>query len=298
MLHRACWNDYEHDWERDCKTKVKKNIKALHEAHVRFNIIDDRNGKALLHYIAEYSVPEAIGLLIEYGALTALKTRDDLMTPLHMAVLGNKVENVKFLLKYGVTGLEGVRDKWGRTALNLAARYGRTDIVKAILEHNPRLIDDKNNQGWTALHYAAYYKHENMVQYLIDNHAGLNMRTQNGKTALQYAVKTNWHDGNIIRLLVRNNKDLTGENEALEWAVMVNDKEMIKILIERGVDVNVKNEYDELVIEKARTPAIKKLIKNAAKVRADYLASQQIQPQPVATHKDNKVDDISRQYGS
>lgn len=54
---------------------------------------------------------------------------------MHLAAQsGNAVEIVKLLLQY--TDEINLRDRWGRTALYLAAENGSIDIVKILLENN------------------------------------------------------------------------------------------------------------------------------------------------------------------
>jgi ankyrin repeat protein len=47
--------------------------------------------------------------------------------------------------------------------------------------------DKQNNEGWTALMYAANYGHENIARLLVENKASLSMTNQAGYTALYYA---------------------------------------------------------------------------------------------------------------
>ena len=49
-------------------------------------------------------------------------------------------------------------------------------------------VNNKNNNGWTALIYAAANNHESMVSLLIDRGADINSKNSNGNTALDIAI--------------------------------------------------------------------------------------------------------------
>lgn len=238
-MDKYSWNDTwgQIDWGHDCKTKVKKTINELHRAGVNLNMMDYKGEKAPIHYIAEYYPSDVLALLLTCGALSALRAKDDLIA-LHYAVKGNKPENIKILLKYGVTGIERSKDKWGRTALDFAANAKMTDIVKILCDFNPNLANMQNNYGWTALHYAAFHSEEEMLKYLIELGADLNIKTAKGKTPLNCATKVNWFESNIIRMLIENGADVTGQADALNWAIRVKDKKMFETLLERGAVPN------------------------------------------------------------
>ncbi|WP_265021650.1 ankyrin repeat domain-containing protein [Wolbachia endosymbiont (group A) of Icerya purchasi] len=48
----------------------------------------------------------------------------------------------------------------------LAAMTGNVDIAKVLLKHNAD-VNAKNNEEKTALHYAAKYNHQELVELLL-----------------------------------------------------------------------------------------------------------------------------------
>ncbi|WP_265017862.1 ankyrin repeat domain-containing protein [Wolbachia endosymbiont (group A) of Andrena dorsata] len=58
------------------------------------------------------------------------------------------------------------KSRYGGTTLCLAAMTGNVDIAKVLLKHNAD-INTKNNEGRTALHYAAKYNHQELVELLL-----------------------------------------------------------------------------------------------------------------------------------
>ena len=72
----------------------------------------------------------------------------------------------------------------GSTPLISAATFGKTEIVKALINANADL-DIKNNEGSTALHAAAFFCRIEIVQMLIDAGADKNLRNNHGATPRQ-----------------------------------------------------------------------------------------------------------------
>ncbi|MDG7055767.1 MAG: ankyrin repeat domain-containing protein [Wolbachia endosymbiont of Menacanthus eurysternus] len=61
----------------------------------------------------------------------------------------------------------------------------RTDYERLIGEHAE--INAKDSQGRTALHYAAYFNNTDMVELLLDAGAKTNIKDNNGKKPLSFA---------------------------------------------------------------------------------------------------------------
>ncbi|MDR2977965.1 MAG: ankyrin repeat domain-containing protein [Rickettsiales bacterium] len=89
----------------------------------------------------------------------------------------------------------------------------RTDYERLIGEHAD--INAKDSQGRTALHYAAYFNDTDMVELLLRAGADIDAQDNLGRTALHYAAYFNHTD--MVELLLdakakTNIKDNNGEN--------------------------------------------------------------------------------------
>lgn len=78
---------------------------------------------------------------------------------------------VRLLLEKGAD--INVQDKWGRTALMMAAREGRLELVRLLLDWEAD-INIRNENGYTAVMLAAWRGHVEVVQALLDRGADVN----------------------------------------------------------------------------------------------------------------------------
>jgi len=67
-----------------------------------------------------------------------------------------------------------------------AAKEGKTDILKALLDEGID-VNIKDNDGMTALMWAAYKCHLNAVELLLDNDADVNEKNNEGMTVFNLA---------------------------------------------------------------------------------------------------------------
>ncbi len=142
-----------------------------------------------------------------------------------------------------VTCAFGMRDTSGATALDNAAIWGHTDIVKLLLE-NKANVTIKDRTGKTPLFWAL--GHTDVVEMLIQNGADVNLHDNNGETPLLSASLGKLTD--TISLLLSNRADVNAANPntrytPLHWAVIVRHEPTVALLIQHGADVNAKDAW-------------------------------------------------------
>jgi len=59
-----------------------------------------------------------------------------------------------------------LRNKDGWTPLLIACRIGDENVIDILLKHLPKCIDDRSNNGRSALHIAGNYTHLQMLIFL------------------------------------------------------------------------------------------------------------------------------------
>ena len=75
----------------------------------------------------------------------------------------------------------------GRTVLIKSSFQGRKEIVSLLCEYGASVDFATTDEGRTALHGAAYYNHDPIVEILLERKADVTLRTQKRHTALDLA---------------------------------------------------------------------------------------------------------------
>ncbi|MFA5292087.1 MAG: ankyrin repeat domain-containing protein [Phycisphaerae bacterium] len=193
--------------------------------------------------------------------------RDDAnWTPLHRAIQSGNKEIAAILIANGadvnaennIGGipimLAVIRDyndifemllaKGAQRTIYVAAAQGDIEEVRALLKKDPNLINTPaKNDGWSALHWAAYMGHWDMIKFLIENEADTNIRA------------------------IRENSG--GEATPLFWAVRKGRLDAAKFLIDKGADVKIKIKGGSTILHCPGTfETAKLLVDNGADVNA------------------------------
>ena len=122
------------------------------------------------------------------------------------------------------------------------ARRGNTAGLRALLDRGAD-VDARNDDGWTALMYAAYKGHTACLTLLLNNRADVNLQRNGGWTALM-STAWNGHDACMKMLLDRGADVNVADNDgrtALMWAACYGHDACLAILLDRGADVNLQN---------------------------------------------------------
>lgn len=121
-------------------------------------------------------------------------------TPLHHACIQGFIECINLLLQHGANIL--AKDNSGQTALHLAAHYGREAILNLLLNTLPKKssVDIKDNNGKTPLHSAAFVSMPGVAQKLIEKGADINASNEHGYTPLHFAAREGHLE--VVKLLL------------------------------------------------------------------------------------------------
>nr|XP_029119504.1 uncharacterized protein LOC105042167 isoform X1 [Elaeis guineensis] len=125
-----------------------------------------------------------------------------------------------------------VKDANKRTALHFAAREGRTDVCKYLLEELKLDVNMRDDDGETPLIHASRQGHFLTAKYLLEQGADLSASSELGATALHHAAGI----GNIelLRLLLSKGVDVESQSDAgtpLIWAAGHGQQDAVKVLL-------------------------------------------------------------------
>jgi ankyrin repeat protein len=133
-----------------------------------------------------------VTLLIQRGADINARGFEG-STALHYAAKEGAEEVVTLLLGKGAHA--NSRDERGNTPFMLACDNGGSlGVVKMLAQHmGGQGFDEVNEDGWTALHYAAYWAPDEVVRWLLLAGADPSIRDYMGDTPRALAEKTHHH---------------------------------------------------------------------------------------------------------
>ncbi|XP_031691281.1 caskin-2 isoform X2 [Oncorhynchus kisutch] len=233
--------------------KVKCNKTKLLSSTKRLNInYQDSDGFSALHHAALTGTTELLSLLLEAQATVDIKDTNG-MRPLHYAAWQGKADSVLLLLRAGASVNTPSQD--GQIPLHLSAQYGHYQVSEMLLQHqsNPCLLNKANKTPldlaceFGRLKVAQLLLSSNMVVALLEGE-GLDFTSSN--TPLHLAARNGHKD--IIRLLLKAGIDINRATKAgtsLHEAALYGKTEVVHLLLDAGIDVNLCNTYNQTALD-------------------------------------------------
>ena len=179
------------------------------------------------------AVEKQNGYLIDLFLTNGVHAGLDADTLLRASAQKNYV-GVLAMLKGGVS--PNVKNAPGNTPLIISASLGDTQSVRTLLAYRAD-VNAVNNDGNTAMLYAARYNHPETVLALLapltmQYRADVNIQNKKGETALYWAAMKGYAP--VVKILLANDADknlkTTSGQTALDVAKKYNRKEVIKLL--------------------------------------------------------------------
>ncbi|EAW35047.1 hypothetical protein L8106_08026 [Lyngbya sp. PCC 8106] len=131
--------------------------------------------------------------------------------------------------------------------------------------YNPVHLDNKGENGDSALMKATRQKELAVVKELIDHDADLNLKNDDGNNALWYACFGN--DYTIVDLLINSGININNQNDigatVLMYAASAGKEDMVDLLLSHHADPELKNLDDFKAIDFSSTVEVLRILKNA-----------------------------------
>ncbi|KOM42765.1 hypothetical protein LR48_Vigan05g036900 [Vigna angularis] len=158
----------------------------------------DHKKRNAVHHAASIGYLDGVQFLLESCDTCHMERDKDGFFPLHLASAYGHTEVVKKLLELCPNPREIVDEK-GRNIIHIAAIKGQFNVIRYILQDAKDevkdMINDKDYDGNTPLHWAASYCHPKVVQALTwDTRIDLHCLNNNHQTALDAFKKFKQED--------------------------------------------------------------------------------------------------------
>ena len=202
------------------------------------------NGVTALLLAVRNGYPLTIDLLLEQGADPMTKDNQG-WNALHVATAFGRDNVLRLLLAKQFDWDLEARAFDGKTVLLLAVGNGHLTIIDLLLEQGADPTA-KDNQGCNAIHRAAGYGRDTVLEFLLTKQSERSLETQtsDGSTALLLAAK-NSHFG-AVELLLKKGAKLKGAQEpgltVLHRAAEGGHETVVKLLLDMGFDIDTQTE--------------------------------------------------------
>ncbi|KAF5012795.1 hypothetical protein FDECE_1157, partial [Fusarium decemcellulare] len=265
--------DEDNDWAIGVAAKngLTSMVRKLAEAGADINVSDSRNRTPL---ILAVKLPETFELLVELGA-DMKRLGENRWSPLDAAIYNGRAETIKFILNKSKVNfylgenrtrfvlaeavkaghleavaamLEGGANvdsfyRGGEALLFVAMKGPSVDMVRKILEFRPNLRI-WNENGDSALHKITPETPVESMQLVANAGVRLDLVNNFGETVVQAAVLA--QNEKVFKWLLTKEEVLSELNkqpkktraQILHQACKVGSLEMVRLLIEHGVNVN------------------------------------------------------------
>ncbi|KYR00188.1 Ankyrin repeat-containing protein [Tieghemostelium lacteum] len=228
LIHFAAIGNLE-----ECQRVIEKIKTEYNNISVKM-IINSRDqvGNTALHWAAYNKHLPVVKYLCSIGADSNITNTAEQQTPLHWACLAGDVYIVYHLVNHARADIYK-RDKRGLNSLLLATSHTETHIIRFLFSKGIP-VTCKDDEGHTALHWAAFSGNVKLLRYLVNKGADMSSIDNLGRTPLH-------------------------------WSAYKGYTEATKVLYEEGANLKIKDIDNktpyELALTRSTEPCLKFLVR-------------------------------------
>lgn len=241
-------------------------LKSLLDSSSEFSVPDEKQRKPV-HYAATCQTDGPLRLLISCGVDTREGDQTK-TTPLMLACMHNRVDNVKALLENESRANVSAKNRFGYAAIHFAAEAGSKEIIELLIDNNVD-INTPGPMRMTPLIIASTQGYFDCVELLLEKGAKVLAKDKFKRSALIMAVK----NGNlkVAALLLQKGSNFndpdSSKNYPLHYAAAYGFPECVELLIKAGAGLNSTNSWNltplTVAMQKNHFGIVKKLLSYA-----------------------------------
>lgn len=189
-----------------------------------------------------------------------------------LSLLRESLDIAYALIAAGASIEIGEKFKWQRKPIHLAARIGDLRLVKEMVTRCPKCVHSVDAMLFTPLHWAAIKGRLEVVQYLVESGAHLNVRDDRGRTALHRAAENDHLD--VVCMLIKEGA-LVNMQDNFGWtplyqSIVCAQLNMVNYLLDFGASVFVRDIYGMTPLHVACGRKLPRNLKVLQKTSTDF----------------------------
>ncbi|KAG6919751.1 hypothetical protein DXG01_001585 [Tephrocybe rancida] len=198
---------------------------------------------------------QAQGFRLPVGSPDTKRWRNRILESLKRAYLAADERKDHVLSKHlldlgGCELLQPSEEFLGGTLLHKVAQQGSREGIRSILKRRGSIIGERDDEGWSALHCAAMGGNLDAAVACVEQDSTLlNLKSNSRETPLDVAIR--FGRSNVVKFL--SDRGAEKSPNALHQAVYAKDKELVKVLLEKGWDPAAKDEDGKTSIDIANS---------------------------------------------
>jgi len=148
-----------------------------------------------------------------------------------------------------------------------ASALGRTDLVEDLLAQSPMLANAWSGDGFTPLHFAAFFGQDSVARFLLEHHADSGAVSRNPmKVTPLHSAAAGRHNA-MVQVLLGHGAPVNARQQqgwtALHAAAQNGDQTMVDLLLKYGANPKARNDEgltpDQLAHEKGHAEIAERL---------------------------------------